>query len=281
MSEETGAAEATTPTETAPVEAAPVAAPSILDNFQDSELRAYAETKGFDKAGFEGVVKSYSHLEKMNTNHESTVVIPGFDAPTEQTDAFYNRLGCPEAQDGYSFKLEEGADTARLHGLREVAHSLGITDKQFTGLAEADSNYNSSVVEINAKEIAQSAQDAQNALKRDWGAAYEQNLALTDRYAEQLGVTEDQMAGLAKTLGTDEAIKFVHGLGSKLGDDTVDAGGIVDNGIMTPDQAQVELRALTEDKEFMEAWLNKGHIRHGDAVAKKASLARQASGIPA
>jgi len=279
MSEETGSAEAGNPQTEAPVAPAAVeAAPSILDSFQDQDLRSYAEGKGFDKAGFEGLVKSYSHLEKMTTNKDSTVVIPGLDAPLDQTDAFYNRLGRPEAPDGYAFQLPEGSDTARLDGLRAAAHQLGLSDKQFSGLAEADSAYFSGITEQSTQNNEMAATDADNALRQEWGAAYDQNVAGVERYADQLGMSQEQLVGLRDSMGPVEAMKFVHGLGGKLGEAPMDYGEAGQSNLLTPAAASEELRGLTSDPQFMEAWLNKGHPQHNDMMEKKARLSRQAAG---
>ena len=297
MADETGSTPAGNPEPTAtpaapaaePVPAAtpePIAAPAPavasepwIDSVQDTDTRTWAESKGLQNGSFENVLGSYHNLEKLMGADRAgrTVTLLGDDPTPEQTNEFYNRLGRPEVSDGYTFKLDDGADTARLDSMRGKAHELGITDAQFTGLAEADGEYLASLSQANVDANTMAATDAEASLRTEWGAAYDQNFARVDQYAEQLGISEDQLQGLRSSMGPVEAMKFVHGLGTKLGDDTMDTGEPV-GGALTPAQAQTQLGELNMNKEFMEAWLTKSHAGHKAAVEKKSALARQAAG---
>ena len=284
MTDEAGSADAANPetSEASVTEAAevPAAAPtSLLDSIQDADLRSYAEGKGFDKAGFEGVVKSYSHLEKLAKNHETTVVIPGLEATPEQRSEFYNRLGRPKEANAYSFKLDEGADTGRLDAMRSKAHELGITDAQFSGLATADMEYLGAMQQNVADDQAISRADAETQLKKEWGAAYEMKSKAIEEAASKLGLDTNVLAGLSEVLGPFEAMRFVDGLNTKIGDHRMENGESVATNHKTPEQARVALGELSMNKEFTEAWLDRMHPGHKAAVEKKAGLARMASGI--
>ncbi len=278
MSDEQGAAPAPTP-EAAESAPAPDAAPSILDSIQDTDLRTYAEGKGFDKAGFEGVVKSYQNIEKLAKNHESTVVIPGLETSDEDRAAFYNRLGRPKEATEYTFKLDDGADTTRLDAMREKAHAVGITDEQFSAMAQADLDYIGAATQEQTDAAEVSTVDAVNQLKKEWGAAYDQKVAGINIAAEKLGFTTAQLEGLRASMGPVEAMKFVDKLNNQMGDHDFDGGEAVLPNHKTPEQARQELGALTMQKEFMDAWLDKQHPRHKAAVEKKASLARLVTGV--
>jgi hypothetical protein len=279
MTEETGSVDAGNPEPTvgATMEAAS-AATSFLDSVKDADLRGWAENKQFP--GVEQALNSYRNLEKMMGADKAgrTVTLLGDDATPEQRGEFYTKLGRPEAPDAYSFKLDDGADTSRLDALRTVAHEAGLSDAQFKALAEADVNYFTEHTKAAEESTHMSEVDATAALKREWGAAFDQNVAGVERYATQLGMTEEQLVGLSKSMGPVEAMKFVHSLGSRLGEDTVDTGEPV-SGVLTPEQARTSLRELNMNKEFMEAWLEKSHPGHAAAVDKKAALARQAAGV--
>jgi hypothetical protein len=91
-------------------------------------------------------------------------------------------------------------------------------------------------------------------------------------------MTEAHLVGLRDSMGPVEAMKFVHSLGGKLGEDSVDQGESVTGGMLTPAAAQQQLGELSMNKEYMEAWLNRTHPGHKAAVEKKSTLARQAAG---
>jgi hypothetical protein len=278
MADEQGAAPAPTPDAPAP-EAAPTAAPSILEGFQDADLRTYAEGKGFDKAGFEGVVKSYQNIEKLAKNHETTVIIPGLETSDEDRSIFYNRLGRPKEDTGYTFKLDDGADNSRLDAMRGEAHKLGITDEQFSGLAQADLAYLSNAQEANVVQAEVTAAEATATLKKEWGAAYDTKVAGIDVAAEKLGFTTEHLEGLRNSMGPVEAMKFVDKLNAQIGDHDFEDGNSVMPNHRTPEQAKVELSELTMSKEFMDAWLDRQHPGHAAAVEKKAALSRLVTGV--
>ena len=285
MSDDQGSVDAGNP-EAAVV--APVVAPvaseapaNWVSGFEDRDLASYAETKGFQNTQPENVVNSYRNLEKLMGADKAgrTITLLGDDATPEQRGEFYGKLGRPDAADGYTFKLDDGADTTRLDAMRARAHDLGITDAQFSGIAQADLEYLGTVVQNKTDADAMSAVDAAAALKKEWGAAYESKVTGVDLAAEKLGFTTEHLEGLRASMGPVEAMKFVDKLNSQMGDHDFDGGEAVMPNHKTPEQARQEMGELTMQKEFMDAWLDKGHPGHSAAVEKKAQLSRLITGV--
>ena len=253
-----------------------------IEGVQDPSTKAWAEAKGLHNGSFENVVNSYHNLEKMVGADKAgrTVTMLGDDATQEQRDIFFNKLGRPEAAENYTVALPEGqTDDTRLVMMRNKAHELGISDKQFAGLAEADAAYIAAVGQGAVDEGAISAAAAEAQLRTEWGAAYDLKVAGIDVAAHKLGMTDEHLTGLRNAMGPVDAMKFVDGLNSKIGDHNFDMGEAVIPGHKTPEQAKQELGDLTMNKEFMDAWLDKGHPGHAAAVEKKAGLARLMTGI--
>jgi hypothetical protein len=256
--------------------------PSWIDGVQDPTTKAWAEAKGLQNGSIENVLGSYHNLEKMVGADKAgrTITLLGDDATPEQKNEFYTKLGRPEAATDYSMKLPEGVtDDSRLVMMRNKAHDLGITDAQFQGLADADAEYASLTIQGFADEKAISAVDAEAQLRTEWGAAYDLKAAGIDVAADKLGFTEPQLLALREAMGPVDALKFVDGLNTKMGDHKHDTGEPVISGHLTPTQAQEELSALTMKKEFMDAWLDGMHPGHKAAVEKKAALARLVTGV--
>lgn len=296
MTEETGSVDAGNPGEaaapsgetSAEVKAVPGAAlqtepqTSWLDGVQDPTTKAWAESKGLQNGSFENVLGSYHNLEKMVGADKAgrTVTLLGDDATPEQKAEFYTKLGRPSEAKEYGVALPEGVtDDTRLNLMRDKAFELGISDAQFKGLAEADAAYISMATQNINDEAKISVADATAALKKEWGAAYDLKVAGIDIAAQKLGFDTAQLNALRTSMGPVEAMKFVDGLNTKMGDHDYDSGeGIMPNH-KTPEQAKTELSELSMNKEFMDAWLEKSHPGHKAAVEKKSSLARLASGI--
>ena len=295
MAEEAGSAEAGNPAPEAsesPAEASisdtpgtalsSKPAPHWLDEVQDPTTKAWAESKGLQNGNFENVLGSYHNLEKLMGADKAgrTVTLLGDDATPEQRDEFYTKLGRPENASDYSVALPEGTtDDKRLVMMRNKAHELGISDAQFNGLAEADAAYMADLVQTTTDTAALSVAEATDQLKKEWGAAFDLKVAGIDVAAHKLGFTTDELNGLREAMGPVNAMKFVDGLNTKMGDHNYDSGETALTNHKTPEQAKIELSELSMNKEFMDAWLDKQHPGHVAAIEKKAALARLVSGI--
>jgi hypothetical protein len=282
MAEETGSEATGNPAEaSAPAEATSATSTPWIDGVTNSATKAWAEAKGLQNGSIDNVLGSYHNLEKLMGADKAgrTVTLLGDDATPEARNEFYTKLGRPETGDGYTFKLDDGADTARLDAMRGKAHELGITDTQFSGLASADLEYLAGAQQASADEAVISKADAELQLKKEWGAAYDVKVAGINVAAAKLGFSDDQLLGLHKAMGPVEAMKFVDGLNSKMGDHDFESGEGVMPNHKTPQQAKTEMNELSMNKEFMDAWLDRAHPGHKAAVEKKSALARLASGI--
>ena len=289
MTEEAGSVETGNPAESTPapsnetsVDTTPQTPPTWLDQVTDPNTKAWAEAKGLQNGNFENVLGSYHNLEKLMGADKAgrTITLLGDDASSEEHATFYNKLGRPEDASQYSVTLPEGSeDDTRLTMMRTKAHALGLTDEQFTGLAEADAEYLSNTIQQQQDTASISGADAEVALKKEWGAADDLKVAGINLAAQKLGITEDQLKGLHSSMGPVEAMKFVDGLNTKIGDHDFDGGESVIPNHKTPDQARTELSELSMNKEFMGAWLDRTHPGHKAAVEKKSALARLVSGV--
>ena len=256
-------------------------APAWIDGVQDPSTKEWAISKGLQNGNFENVLGSYHNLEKMVGADRAgrTVTMLSDDATSEEKATFYNKLGRPEVADQYSLKLPEGiTDDTRLIMMRNKAHEIGISDAQFSALAEADAAYIDATSQGIRDKATINADDAEKQLRTEWGAAFELKVAQIDVVAHKLGMTDDQLTGLREAMGPVEAMKFVDGLNTKMGDHDFDEGEKIIPGHKTPEQAKIEMSELSMNKEFMDAWMDRLHPGHKVAVEKKASLARLVSG---
>lgn len=265
-----------------PEASAPSEAPSPTASIADDDLRGWMEAK-FNGAEptLEKVASSYRNLEKLvgAEKADRTVTLPGPDAPETEVDAFYQRLGRPEKADGYELPIPEGDDGKMGEWASGVFHKAGLSQKQAATVAEAWNEYVASTQGEAAQKNQHDAQQAEAALKKEWGAAYDQKIAGIDRAAISLGMNEEQLEGLRSAMGPVAAMKFVDSLATKTGEAPIDMeGNPSETGMMTPGAARQELGRLGTDKDFMEAWMNKNHPSHQWAVDKKQRLAKMAAG---
>ena len=111
-----------------------------------------------------------------------------------------------------------------------------------------------------------------NALRQEWGAAFEQNCRAVDMAVAQFGLDQETVVALRDAIGPLKAMKFFHQIGSKLGEDVFVSGGQTASNIPTPAAAQAQLKDLTMQRDFLDAFLNPSHPGHAAAVEKKSKL---------
>lgn len=208
MSEE--AAPQTTEQNAAP-ESQSSAAPSIFSeglNFSDGWYESI-QSPEFDPhrsmaAQFRDLPSVFKSLHEtkaaLSQRQDGMVKIPGESATDEERAAFNKAMGIPGSLDEYEIaipeQLPEGVELTpdSLLGFREFAYQHGIPPKTASALVAFQIQAESAAIaQIQADQQAQ-AQEAQQALNREWGGQYEQKMMLAQRAAETFGLGADHPA---------------------------------------------------------------------------------------
>ncbi|MDQ0392183.1 hypothetical protein [Labrys monachus] len=173
-----------------------------------------AEAKGWKDA--DTAIKSYTELEKRLTEVSSRAVAPPpEDAPREQWDAFYARIGRPQQADGYEFKLPDGLpETMPYDGesaarYKQWSHEAGLSPRQAQTLHDAFVRDQAQRYADHAATLVRRGERAHGELIRAWGdtksAAYAQNVGFANRFIERNGgdalLRELKESGLLSTEG--------------------------------------------------------------------------------
>lgn len=190
-----------------------------LDGLSEDNRRV-AETKGWDSA--DKIVDSYRNLEAKIGD---SLRPPGDDAPAEEWQAFYGRLGCPDTAADYEFAMPDGLaedfpyDAESANRFAEWAHEAGLSPRQAQNL------HNRFVQDMSGRfETAQQADvsaidETHAALVDAWGEpeteSYRRNVDLANRALRELG--GEALALSLKSRGaissegalTDPAIAFM------------------------------------------------------------------------
>lgn len=280
MSEETGSGDAGTPGE-----GGEPAAHAWLGESPPAELLQVVERKGWK--GPADAVKAYDHAERVLGADKAgrAVIVPKDDATPEERSAFFERLGRPADATGYEFEVPEGSPDGYADGARAKFHELGLTAAQAKALVE----WNNEFATTHATKAAESAeatrladeQRQEQELKTEWGAAYDEKVGQAKTAAKAFGLDEAQLDKLEGALGFSGLMKFMQNLGARVGESGFHDGEGGTGGTMTPAEAQSALRALNNDAKFLEAWTNKRHPGHEEAVARKSALVRMTTGAAA
>lgn len=217
-----------------------------------------------------GLAKSYIHAQKMIGSDK--IPVPNKYATDEDWQAVYNKLGRPESPDAYEFKFDDNSsiDENALKGFKEAAHKHGLLPKQAEGIMnfynEMTQNY---IQDLNSKSE-QGRMNAEQYLKKEWGAAYDNKLQQAGAVANKY--LDNEFTNLTLSDGTKlgdhpEFIKAFANIANELGEDNlVQANGPQ---YMTPQELDKQIRELQQPGS---AYWNKNHPGHAAAVQEVQDL---------
>ena len=237
-------------------------------------------------------IKSHPVLQKYKNTTEAVtalvaaqsligadkIIIPSKDAKeAEWNERVFDRLGRPKDANGYAFPTdiqipkELPVDPKVMTGFRETAHKVGLLPHQVAGLYKwfmegqiADfNNYN--------KGRNENMQTSETNLRRDWGAAYDQNVAVAKKVLNKF-VSPDALVKIAdKGWGNDpDMIRMFAEVGKVLSEDQLAGKG---KGLtLTPNEAQAEIDKIKNDMKH--PYWDAAHPEHKAAVEKMEALTK-------
>ncbi len=264
---------ATTTTVTSQVAASPTAtttaapasggAQSDWTSGLNDDLKSYVQVKGFrDPAA---VVESYRGFEKLHGAKEHLVKLPE-NMDTPEGRAIWERLGRPKEAKDYIIDLpKDNADATLGEWLRGVADGGNFTQKQLDKLVGAWNERQTGESKASDLKAAQEYQAQEGNLKREWGAAFDQNLNVAKAGANALGLSKDDVDALEGIKGFEATMRLLHKLGGATGEHTFVTGQTAPGagGPLAPAQAKAKIRELTSDKNFQ------ARFKSGDADARR------------
>jgi len=239
-------------------------------------------------------IKANPIFEKYNSPHEALaafvdvqkligpekIIMPSKEADeNEWNERVFNRLGRPGKPEEYvlptdlEIPKELPVQEKMVQGFREQAHKLGILPKQFDGLYKWFMN--EQITQFNDLTTAQktSRDEATSALRTEWGAAFDQNVALGEKVLSSFGDAETVAFLKNNGLNNNPSfIKFLSKVGQAFSEDQLT--GKPQTLTMSPDEAMAEIRKMEGDDKHP---LNIAeHPEHSEALNKRDTLYRMA-----
>lgn len=137
---------------------------------QDKTLQRYTSLEDFAKA--------HSELRKMASKMAK---LPDKDAPPEEVEKFYQKLGKPETVDKYEVTFDNlpkhiPIDEKAVSEFKELAFKLNLTGEQAKLLNEWNSGRVVKAYDSQIRQVEKKMQDTIELLKDEWGDDYEKNI---------------------------------------------------------------------------------------------------------
>jgi hypothetical protein len=242
------------------------------------DAQGYVENKGW--TGAEQMLDSYRNLEKsIGVPADQIVHMPKNAEDTEGWNSVYNRLGRPETAEEYQLtgpEVPEG--TVDLTGdLKEWAHEAGLSQQQAALIYE---KYNGRLGEVAAEQqqyLDEAAQAEEVALKKEWGPAWDENIAAATRFRQRFGIDDTTIDKLEQALGLRGVLELTAQIGRGLGEHVTPGGQGEDSGNglpfgMTPAAAKAKIEDLMLDKDFMGQY-TEGNAQANDRMVRLHTIA--------
>jgi len=202
-----------------------------------------------------------------------SIRLPKPDAKPEEADKawgdIYSKLGRPDSPDKYEFKIakeiEKFLPEADVKAFKAAAHKAGLSTKQ----AQSVLDHYSGVLGANLAQMQAARKETEEALRGEWGAAFDRNVGLAARAVVESG-GKDLLKFLDETgLGNHPAlVKAFAKIGSILADEGYMEGDI--EGSAAPTEARDRIQNILNDKSH--PYWNTAASNHKEALAEMQGL---------
>lgn len=243
------------------------------------EIQGYVENKGWQDSPLKAIT-AYQHLEKFHgVPADQIIKLPKDFTNAEEMNPVYARLGRPDKPEGYKFS-GEGLDPESLKWFSEKAHKLGLNNAQYNSfVSEFDSEQKKNAEEYQ-KALAQEETIQMDALKKEWGAGFDERSEMARRGMRSFlpkGTDEktagELMTAMERSIGTANFLKLFANIGEKVNtEDKIHQGDSSRKFGYTKEQALDDVKTLMAEIKADPARLANFNKNVGPDVEKLARL---------
>lgn len=227
------------------------------------------------------VAKSYTALEKLHGADKNAILKFPSSEEDEAWNEVYEKLGRPEDVKGYELdKYKENPlyDESSLTEIAELAHQNGVSKKAFQAIVDKYYEQAGALTQQSDEEMERTAEQYVEALKKEWGDAYEQ------KTNKVLNTLKTHATDEFKQLAADYPWVFDHPAVMQTLDNIVkssseDGGpkaGETSSGALSPSEAKAQLAAFEINTQKMKALMTSGHPQRESLMQERERLFRQA-----
>lgn len=236
------------------------------------ELREHPSLAPIKDVG--NLARSYVNAQRLIGSDK--VPLPA-NPTDEDLDNIYSKLGRPEEASGYEIATDGNIITEEVaSAYADVAHKLRLTPEQANGILEYYKGSIGQTEEQMQQFAEQQAEETTAELRREWGRAFEDKVALARDVVDQFAGSEILQMRLedGTMIGNHPAfIKAFAAMGdfksTVTSEDTISDGAV--NRQFTPVQAQAEVDAMMNDKSHA-YWDRKNPVARDRAVQRMQEL---------
>ncbi len=194
------------------------------------------------------------HLELAKSFGQDKVAWPKDEKDLSAWAEVNKRMGIPETADGYnldSIKRPDGEGAFNKADFQQFAHAMGATDKG----AQAGWKHYTDVMSTSYAEqqnkITQDTETANNALKQEWGEAYETKTSQAQALIETLSKDPKQIDRLtAQMMSNADDRRFLAEIATNYAEHSIGGFQEKQTFTLTPDAARQELDTILASSDY-------------------------------
>ena len=245
----------------------------------DVGIKAHPSIASFKTVG--DLAKSWVEAQKLIGRDK--IPVPGEKATKEDWDMVFDRLGRPKTADGYELKpvkMPDGYPVPKeefIKELRSKAFELGILPAQLTGLFEWFMANEATQYNQFREEGELSRTQAETALRKAWGKAYEQNYAIAEQAVNKYGTEKFIEKLKASGMNNDpDMIEFIANMAKNFSEDKI--AGKPQGLTLSPEEALAKIAEIKAEamKDKNHPMNNKFHPEYEFFKQKWEDLHKQA-----
>lgn len=164
------------------------------------------------------MAKQYVHAQRKFG--KNSIVKPDENASEEDWEQYHIAGGRPDTPGDYKYtKLENiEYDDVMLGKFTELAHKIGLNQKQVDKLSEFDNNRVLQIMQANVDNTKAAKDEAEDALRSELGVAYDERIHLANRvWSDDKFVPEDEREEFIKKYGNNvDIIRYSIRVGQRL-----------------------------------------------------------------
>lgn len=249
-----------------------------FDGF-DAETQGYINTRGLaDKdpaTAFLDAAKAHREAQAyIGVPKEQLLKLPKPDAPPEEWDAVYEKLGYSKNADDYKLADLKRADGTDVDDgfkdfIRTQAAEFKLSPTATAKLAAETLKHIEGGAAAHTAAQTEAATKALEQLRQSWGPNYEANMVITDNAYKAMmaaaGFTPEKMKDaitkLGEVTGKADVMQMLLAVGQKMGEDKFVGGGMAGGapGPRNAEQAKARLDELKRDSTWTQRFLAGGN----------------------
>jgi hypothetical protein len=218
-------------------------------SFKNEALKTYVQEKKFTDV--EQLAERYQNLEKLRGVPDDRLLKLPEKMEGVEARAIWERLGAPKEAKGYEIPRIENGDNSFADWAETVFHKAGVPKSQALEIVNAYSEFGSNFQKAQSEGRIKAMQQGDEALKKEWGAAYEQNVGVAKQGVRILGLDAKTLDLMEAGLGREALYKNLQKIGLGMAESTfVDGTPAPSAKSETAQEAADKIKQLQSDRKF-------------------------------